>query len=272
MALSPLASTSSALQSIQTNQALENSYAQRLSTGRAVNSPQDNAQAFVLAKGLLDRAGTLSEVGSSIGQGIGALQAAGNGLDAIGKVVTQLKSLAQRAEASSDPTEQANLQGQYNTLRGQIDSLAEDSSYNGVNLIAANPGRLGVPGASAQTASTITGTAADAAALGVGAAAGWAGNTANIQADLAALDSATIAIRSQAAELGGTVTQLQNQAAFYQSQADIATQGASSLTQSDINEAAAGAQAASTYRQLGLAALRNAVQGDEAVLALFARS
>ena len=268
MTLSPIASATSALTSIQTNQTLQDLNLQRLTTGRSVNSPSDNAQAFVLAQGLLDRSSTLSDVGSSIGQGVGALQAASAGLDAISKVVGQLKGLAQQALSSSDPTQQATLQSQYNTLAGQIDSLAGDSSYNGVNLIAANPGTVTITGAG----TTIVGTAADSASLGIGAAAGWAGSTANIQASIDSLDQATSTLRSQAADLGSSNTQLQITAAFVQSQSSIAAQGAAKLTGADLATAAANVQSANTYRQLGLAALRNANQSQESVLGLISQS
>jgi flagellin len=262
------AATSSALTSIQRTQSAQDRFQSQLATGRSVNALADNAKAFVLAQGLLERSGSLSEIGAKIGQGIGALQAADNGITAISKVITQLKSVAQQALASADPTEQAALQGQYNTLRGQIDSLAEDSSYGGVNLIKANPATLTVSGAGI----TVDGAAADSASLGISAAGGWAGNPSAIESDLATLDAATTALRSQAASLGSANTQLQISAGFVQSQGAIASQGANRLTGADLNEAAASAQAANTYRQLGLAALRNAGQSQDAVLGLFTRS
>ena len=271
MALSPIASATTALNSIQSNQALQDRNFQNLATGRSVNSLSDNAQAFTLAQGLLERSGSLASVGASIGQGIGALQAASNGLDAISGVVGQLKSLAQQALASSDPTQQANLQTQYNTLAGQVDSLAADSSYNGISLIAAKPGTVTISGSSPGTSTTITGAAADTASLGIGAASGWSGNTANIQASIDSLDKATATLRSQASDLGSNATQLKITADFVQAQGAIATQGATKLTSADIAQAAVNAQAASSYRQLGLAALRNANQSQEAVLGLFTR-
>lgn len=267
MSISQTSSATTALHSVQRNQSLQDRALQQLSTGRSVNSVSDNSQAFVLASGLLDRAGSLSDVGRSIGQGIGALQAANTGLEAISQVVNQLKSVAQQAQASSDPTEQANLQNQYNALRGQVDGLASDSSYNGTNLISANPGSLTVAGSGV----TISGAASDASSLGISAAAGWSGGAANIQSDLTALDKASSSLRSQASDLGSTVTRLQTQADFAQSQGAIASQGANRLTQADLNEAASSAQSANTYRKLGLAALRNSGQGQEAVLALFSR-
>lgn len=271
MALPPIDSTSTALTSIQSNQALLNRSLKSLSTGRSVTSLSDNATAFSLARGLTERAATLSEVGSGIGQGIGALQAASTGIDAISGVVKQMKGLAVLAQATADPAQQAQLQSQYNNLAGQIDSLAADASYNGVNLIAARPGSLTIPGAGSSTSTTITGTAADGASLGVTAASGWSGSPATIQANVDALDQATRTLRTQAADLGGNISALQITASFVQAQGTTAARGADALTTADTNEAAASAQAAKTYRQLGLAALRNADQGQEVLLGLFTR-
>lgn len=268
MNITTSSAVTAALASIQGNQSIQDRNLQRLTTGRSVNSLSDNATAFSLAQGLTERASALSEVGSNIGQGIGALQAASNGIDAISSVVKQLKGLAVLAQASTDPAQQASLQSQYNTLAGQIDSLAANASYNGINLIAANPGSLTIPGASS---TTITGAAADSASLGVITASGWSGSTAAIQANIDALDQATRTLRNQAADLGGNTASLQITASFVQSQATNAARGADKLTSSDANEAAANAQAANTYRQLGIAALRNANQSQEAVLGIFSR-
>jgi len=266
MTVSPIASTTSALTSIQTNQTLENLNFQSLSTGRSVNSPA-NAQAFILAQGLLNRSGALSDVGTSIGQGVGAIQAATTGLNAISNVVTQLKALAQQALASTTPTQQTNLQNQYNALVGQVDSLAADSSYNGVSLIAANPGSVTISGAGINT--TVTGTAADSASLGIGPAAGWSGSTANIQTSIASLNQASTTLDNQTANLGDSAAQLKITAAFVQNQSVIASQSAGNLTGTDLATAAANALSANTYRELGLAALRNSTQGQDAILGLF---
>jgi flagellin len=265
------ASATSSLHSIQRNQSLGDKFAGQLATGRKVNSVGDNAQAFVLASGLTERANSLSDVGSAIGQSIGALQAADNGLQAISQVVNQLKGLASQAQASSDPNEQAALQSQYNTLRGQIDQIASDSSYNGVNLISSNPGGVALPGASSATSSSVSGQAADSTALGVTAASNWSTNPSSIQSDLQALDQATRQVQAQSADLGSNITTLQTKAAFVQGQSNTARDGAAKLTSADINEAAASAQAAATYRKLGHAALRHDVQSQDQVLALFGR-
>ncbi|MBI3447164.1 MAG: hypothetical protein HY055_17800 [Magnetospirillum sp.] len=272
MSIEATGSVNTALTSIQTNTALQSANLQHLSTGRKVNGLSDNPPAFSLAEGLLGRAGTLADIGNSIGQGIGVLEAANNGLNAIGGVVNQLKALAQQAAASSDSGQIKALQDQYNSLAGQIDSLAADSSYGGANLIAANPGKLTVPGLSSGTGTTIVGQAADAAALGVTPAANWATNSANISSDLAKLSGATSQLQSRTASLGGNLTELKIQASFTQGQGNIARQGAAGLTGVDAYQAAANAVAAGAYRQLGQAALRNAVQNQSSVLTLIGKS
>jgi len=269
MAISPVASTSSVLSSIQVNSAQVDTNWRNLSTGRSVNSVTDNAQSFVLAQGLLDRASSLAGVGSEIGQGIGALQTANDGLSAIGSVVNQLKAVTQQAQSTSDPTQLSTLQSQYNTLRGQIDSLAADSSYGGVNLISANPGAVNISSAGSGAGTTVSGAASDSASLGISAAGNWGAAGSTLQSDAANLDAATQTLRSQAADLGSNITLLQTQASFVQGQGAIASQGASQLTGTDPYAAAANVVAADTYRQLGYAALRNSAQTQEAVLGLF---
>ncbi|CAA7623252.1 flagellin [Magnetospirillum sp. SS-4] len=262
------AATSGSLFAIQRVQSGQDRFQRQLTTGRTAESPSTgDARAFVLAQGLLERSGNLSQVGTAVGQGIGALQAAGNGIDAISRVVDQLKGIARQAQAASDPAEQSRLEEQYNTLRGQIDAIAGDASYNGVNLIKSGPDTLSIGAAGID----VDGIASDSAALGITAASGWSGNPAGIEADLAGLDQAGLALRSVASELGGSTTRLQIAAEVVQTQAAIARQGADRLTAADINEAAASVQSAETYRQLGLAALRNAGESQDAVLGLFTR-
>lgn len=271
MSIDPTGSVNAALTSIQTNTTLQATNLQRLSTGRSVNGISDNPPAFALAQGLLGRADSLAGVGNSIGQGIGALEAANNGLNAIGGVVNQLKALAQQAAAASDSGQVKALQSQYNSLAGQIDSLAADSSYGGTSLIAAIPRDVTVQGLSSGTGTTIAGQAADSAALGITQAANWATNPANIQSDLARLNGATSRLQSQAAVLGSNLTELKTQATFVQGQGNIVRQGAAALTGVDAYQAAANAVAAGTYRQLGQAALRNAADSQSSALTLIGR-
>jgi flagellin-like hook-associated protein FlgL len=265
--VSPVSSVS--LAAILSNTALLGAATAALSSGSNVGLTNDT-QAATLAQGLLGRASDLSGVGNAIGQGIGVLQAAGNGLTAIGSVIGQLKGVVQQAQSTTNAATLSSLQGQYNTLRGQIDSIASDSSYGGVSLISSNPSSLTVTGPTAGQSDTIAGSAADSASLGITAAANWGGAGSTLQADAVNVATAGQTARSQAAGFGADAALLQTQAFFLQAQGNIATQGAASLTAVDPYATAASALAASTYVQLGYATLGLAAQSQQSVLRLFA--
>ena len=67
--------------------------------------------------------------------GISTIQAANNGISAITKLVQSAQSLTTQAQQTNDPTLRAALSAQFNELRNQIDLIAGDSGFNGVNLL-----------------------------------------------------------------------------------------------------------------------------------------
>ena len=50
-------------------------------------------------------------------------------------LLKQMKALAQSAISAPESSTRAKLASQFNELRSQVDNLAEDSSFNGVNLL-----------------------------------------------------------------------------------------------------------------------------------------
>src|SRR6185503_17940560 len=77
----------------------------------------------------------LSAIKDTINGGVSVIQAATQGLTSIESVLKQMKALAQSAIAAPERSTRAKLASQFNELRSQVDNLAEDSSFNGVNLL-----------------------------------------------------------------------------------------------------------------------------------------
>ncbi len=123
------------LLSLQNTTTLIGKTQERLATGLKVNSALDDALAFFKARSLNDRAEDLSAIKDQIGDGINVLKAAVQGLESIEDVLKQMKALAQSAISAPESMTRAKLASQFNELRSQVDNLAEDASYNGVNLI-----------------------------------------------------------------------------------------------------------------------------------------
>ena len=125
----------SSLITLQGAQTLINRTQNDLSTGLKVNNAIDNPVAFFQAQALTDRASDFSNKKDGIDQGISSLSTALEGVTGIQNIVGQLQGLVLSAESASS-TQISGLVTQYNNLRTQVNSLAKDTAYQGLNLIA----------------------------------------------------------------------------------------------------------------------------------------
>jgi hypothetical protein len=154
----------------------------------------------------------------------------------------------------------------YNNLLDQIDQLAGDASFNGVNLLNGDDltATFNEDGSSSLT---ISGVTFDAAGLGVSDTTTTAfGTDAGINAVTAALDSATATLRSQSSTFGNNLAVVENRQEFTSSLISVLESGAGGLTLADTNEEGANLLALQTRQSLGTTALSLASQGDRSVL------
>lgn len=163
----------------------------------------------------------------------------------------------------------ASYQAQYNDLLQQIDRLAQDSSYNGINLLGGDS----LSAAFNETGSsslTIAGAAINAAALNLVAMSGddFQSN-AVIDNAVTGLDGALVTLRAQAATFGSTLNTLQARQEFTRSLINTLQTGADNLVLADTNEEGANLLALQTRQGLSLTALSLSAQSDQAVLKLF---
>jgi flagellin-like hook-associated protein FlgL len=128
------AAVRSSLLSLQNTTDLVERTQGRLSTGLRVASAIDDPVAFFQAKTLNDRAFDFTEKKDGIDQGISTLAVALEGIESIESIVRQLKGVANSLKSSTG-TQFTDLVTQYNALRTQIGELANDATYQGVNLI-----------------------------------------------------------------------------------------------------------------------------------------
>ena len=171
--ISLTASMRSNLLSLQNTQSLMDTTQERLSTGKKVNSAIDNPSSYYTAQSLNNRASDLSSLLDSMGQAIQTIKAADEGIEAITSFAQQAKAVAQSASDSSDATERANYMDQFNNILRQIDGVAKDSGYKGVNLL--DGGTLTVKfNEKGDSSLAITGkTATTDGDLAIADAAGW---------------------------------------------------------------------------------------------------
>ena len=163
----------------------------------------------------------------------------------------------------------ATLQNNYNALLTQIDQLAGDSSYNGVNLL--NSGNLTVNfNENGTSGLTIAGVNFSSAGLGLSAISGngFQDNT-NITTTEAAINTAITNVRAQTETFGTNSSTISTRQTFETNLINTLQTGASNLVLADQNQASANLLTEQTQQQLEISALSIANEANQSVLKLF---
>lgn len=170
--------------------------------------------------------------------------------------------------AATNNSTRKDLAAQFDNLRTQIDQLAADAGYNGINLL--DNGSLKVQFNEKNTASiTVSGVKFNAAGLRMDA------STNNWQSDKDindALDDMTTALgklRDQASTFGSNLSVVQTRQDFTNDLIDTLETGSDLLVLADQNEEAAKLVTLNTRQQLASTALSLATQAEQSVLRLF---
>jgi flagellin-like hook-associated protein FlgL len=160
----------------------------------------------------------------------------------------------------------ANLEAQYNALLTQIDQLAADASYNGINLL--NGDNLKVTfNESGSSSLTIQGVKFNAAGLGLNAISGNGfQDNHNVESTLDTVQNALTTLRAQAAAFGSNETTVETRQSFTKNLITTLQTGSDNLVLADTNQEGANLLALQTRQQLSITSLSLASQADQAIL------
>lgn len=166
----------------------------------------------------------------------------------------------------------SDLATQFNLLRDQLDKLADDSSFNGVNLLRGDNLKINFneTGTSTLNIQSKDGKAINSYNLGLTSldAADLDSDT-NIDGILQTVAEALNTIRSQSSAFGSNLSMVENRQDFSKAMKNTLQTGADNLVLADTNEEGANMLALQTRQQLSSVALSLASQADQAVLRLF---
>jgi flagellin len=166
-------------------------------------------------------------------------------------------------------TTRANLQGQYNALLLQIDQLAKDAQYNGVNLLYGDDLKVTF-NENGTSSMSITAVKFDSNGLGLTAISGPGfQDNHNIAATITTIDAALTTLRGQSSAFGSTLTTVQTRQDFTKNLINVLQTGSDNLVLADTNEEGANLLALQTRQSLSTTALSLANQANQAVLRLF---
>ncbi|HXB77789.1 MAG TPA: flagellin [Bradyrhizobium sp.] len=172
----------------------------------------------------------------------------------------------------ADPVSQAtraSLVAQYNQILTQITTTAQDSSFNGVNLLNGDSLKL-VFDETGKSSVSITGVTFDPTGLGLHSLTAGSDfiDTNSANSVLTALNTASVTLRSQASAFGANLSIVQIRQDFNKNLINVLQTGSSNLTLADSNEEAANSQALATRQSIATSALALANQSQQNVLQL----
>ena len=176
--------------------------------------------------------------------------------------------VAKVADATSQST-RAGLVAQYNNIITQITTTAQDSSFNGINLINGDDLKLTFNETGKSTL-TIKGVTFNAGGLGLASLVAGTDFLDNSSAKslITKISAASDTLRSQASALGSNLSIVQIRQDFSKNLINVLQTGSSNLTLADTNEEAANSQALSTRQSIAVSALALANQSQQSVLQL----
>lgn len=242
----------------------------RISTGLKVSSAKDDGGIFAIAEGLRADVRAYNAVQNSLSRGISTVDTAIAAGEAISGLLAEMNEKALAAsDTSLDTASRTALNEDFKALRDQINVIADNASFNGVNLVGTSSdieslanidGSSVTVGAQKLTLSGAVVTLTSTATIGTQAQASSAVST---------IEDSINNLGEALAKLGTGAKKLEIQSDFVQTLSDEAEKGIGALVDANLARESAELQALQVQQQLGAQALSIANQAPQTILSLF---
>lgn len=213
-------------------QAATSRQVQGLASG--VATIQENPANYALSVPQQTQVTTLAAAQSNVSLAMSAIGTAQGALTSVTSLLQQAQSVATQALSAPNSAILANDARQFDKIANQINAVVSNASFNGINLVSANPSSMQVYTTGSGGRLTVNGAASDAKSLGLPSASTAFGNSASIQAAIGATNNALAQVIQTQATYGGVQGALQAAQAFNQSESLTASQSAAGLTGTDV--------------------------------------
>jgi flagellin len=247
----------------------------QLSTGKRINSAADDASGLAMSNRMTSQ---INGLGAAIRNANDAISMVQTGEGALEEITDMLQRMRELAVSASNGTMTAQdrdyLDAEYQKLIAEIDRIAENTQWNGGDIIDGTAGSSGTVtfhvGANASQSITVAfGNMTDASgATMASVAAGDVDTAANAATAIAALDTAITAVSNQRAVFGAASNQLEHAVDNLTNVKVNAEASRSRILDTDYAESTSELARTQIIQQAGTAMLAQANQLPQTVLAL----
>ena len=245
----------------------------RINTGLKIATAKDNGAIWAIAQNQRAESTSLNAVVSSLQRGQSVADVAMSAGTAISDILVQMKEKVLAAtEAGLSTASKQALSDEYVALRDQIDTIANNATFDGVNLIAATSvNSASIKSiANADASATIDIDHVDLSKTNSAISATLSGLTGTVSAsDVTTLETAIQNVSSALSKLGTGAKALDTHLTNVMKLQDTLDSGVGNLVDADLAKESAKLQALQTKQQLGVQALSIANQSSGILLGLF---
>jgi flagellin len=252
--------------------------AQNISFGTATGQVQTLAQLNTALQSLSGLTNS-SAAGSAVSLGVASSTAANSltigssGSNGSTEILHELGltagTVGGTAVSSGNSATRTTLQSNFNNLLTQIDQLAGDSSYKGVNLLGGDNLTVNFNENNTSTLA-IQGVTFNSSGLGLSAISGTGFQAnASINSTIATLNTALTTIQAQTETFGTNASTISVRQDFTKNLINTLQTGSDQLVLADQNQESANLLTLQTRQQLSISALSISNQAQQAVLKLF---
>jgi flagellin len=245
----------------------------RVNTGLKIATAKDNGAIWAIAQNQRAESTSLNAVVSSLQRGQSVADVAMSAGTAISDILVQMKEKVLAAtEAGISTASKQALSDEYEALRNQIDTIANNATFDGVNLIsnsATNTASIKAI-ANADATETIDIDHVDLSKTNSAIAATLSVLTGTVgSADVTKLETAIQDVSSALSKIGTGAKALDTHLTNVMKLQDTLDAGVGNLVDADLAKESARLQALQTKQQLGVQALSIANQSSSVLLGLF---
>jgi flagellin len=272
--------------SLMRNDRALSSAMEQLSTGKKINSAGDNAAGLAISTRMTSQIRGLSAAISNANDAISMVNTAEGALDEITAMLQRMRELAvQSGTGTTDSADRTYLNQEFAALRTEIDRIADNTKWNGRNILDGSAGgsagastvafQIGQDGTAAQTFSTTFGNFSDGTS---GKLSGLASKTiaagtvasaiSNAAATIAEVDVVIADVSSQRATFGAVSNRLTHTVDNLTNVKTNSESARSRILDTDYAEATSELARTQIIQQAGTAMLAQANQLPQTVLAL----
>jgi flagellin len=242
----------------------------RLSSGKRVNSAQDDAAALAIAVSLTAQQTSLDQAVRNAGDAIDLTNTVDVALSSSTDILSRMRELAMEAGSGAlDVAQRGDIQRESDALRAELDRIANSTEFNGTPLLSARASltyQVGAGNVAANDRLAVTTGDATAASLGVGGVN--LATQATAASSLDGIDAALQAVSSTRSTVGAQANRASSTARLASQMSINLAAAGSSLVDADIATEASNLSRDLILGNAGVSVLLQANQQPQAALRL----